>query len=452
MIESEESVSIKRSTGKYVIYGMPRLGAAIVLGIDGWALLALYTIGYGLAPLLVAFAISMGYLSVAASQFLLGWISDSKYTRWGRRKPYLILFSPLLAISFIFVLIPALVLPDLNDKNSLFIWLLVWEVIFRFSYGVTTPYQSWTAEQFDVSERPKVSQFQNIFVFIGSGIMAVVTLLVLTGVFDKVSKSPNIIPLEFLFIIVIFAIVAFALFYLIVFIMPTEPKFKIDSSIITNLKTIVKNKKFLKVTLMQGITSIALSIITRIMLYYAEVVLNLTGSDYIIISVFLLLGIFTFLYMWRKSIQKKGKKQTLLNIILFGIAFLPITLFGLLPIESNLLFGAIFIIGIAAILGGWFLFPYIMYADLAEDDEKSTGELKAGIYTGFPSIILNIFQAFGAIIIGIILTLPDITVGTLKYSIGLVIWGPICSIVLICSWLYTKKYVVLDFDWEKETE
>ena len=217
--------SPNKSTSRYLLYGMPRFGAALVLGIEGWALFALYTIGYGVAPLLVAFALAMGYLSVAASQFLLGWLSDSKYTRWGRRKPYLIIFSPLLGISFIFVLIPALVLPDLNDKNTLFIWLLVWDVLFRFSYGVTTPYQSWTAEQFNVTERPKVSQFQNIFSMVGNGVMAVVTLLVLTGVFDKVSKSPNVIPLEFIALVAIFAILFIVLFYLIVFLMPTEPNF-----------------------------------------------------------------------------------------------------------------------------------------------------------------------------------------------------------------------------------
>ena len=45
--------------------------------------------------------------------------------------------------------------------------------------------------------------------------------------------------------------------------------------------------------------------------------------------------------------------------------------------------------------------------------------------------------------------LPNITVGTATYSFGLIIWGPICSAVLLISYLYTKKYVILDFEWEK---
>lgn len=127
--------------GKRIIFGFPRLGTSLVLGIEGFALFTLYFLGYGLDSVLIGFALAMGYLSIAAGQFLLGWISDAKYTKLGRRKPYLVIFGPLLGISFIFLLLPALVLPDMTDKNILFIWLLIWDVIFRFSYAVTTPYQ-----------------------------------------------------------------------------------------------------------------------------------------------------------------------------------------------------------------------------------------------------------------------------------------------------------------------
>lgn len=118
--------------------------------------------------------------------------------------------------------------------------------------------------------------------------------------------------------------------------------------------------------------------------------------------------------------------------------------------DSYVIFGIIFVLVIAACLGGWFLFPGFMYADLAEDDEKKTGELKAGIYAGFPSIPLNLFQALGLFLMGLILELPNITVGTSTYSIGYVLWGPICSLILIVAYLYSRKFIKLDFDWEKK--
>ena len=116
--------------------------------------------------------------------------------------------------------------------------------------------------------------------------------------------------------------------------------------------------------------------------------------------------------------------------------------------DSRLPIAIIFISGAAAVLAGWFLFPYIIYADLADDDAHRTKELRAGIYQGFPSIILNLFQALGSLIIGSITSLPSITVGTLSFSLGLVLFGPLCSIILIIAYIFTKKKVTIDFNWE----
>ena len=120
---------------------------------------------------------------------------------------------------------------------------------------------------------------------------------------------------------------------------------------------------------------------------------------------------------------------------------------GLIPMDSYFGLGIIFMLGLAGCLGGWYLFPAIIYADIAEDDEKKTGELKAGIYQGFPSIVLNLFQAGGLFLLGIILDLP--VVGNLPYSIGLVLWGPICSVILIGAYFFSRKFIQLDFEWEK---
>lgn len=395
----------------------------------------------------------MGYLTIALSQFLLGWISDAKYTKWGRRKPYIIVFAPLLGISIIFLLLPGLVL-DLNDSRTLFLWMLIWEIIFRASYAVTTPYQAWMAEEFPVEERPKVSQFQNTFNYIGNGIMALFSMIILTSYIDDLDLAVNLnipIPINLSIPIFIFGILTIVLFYIIAFKMPTEPYYEIKSNLIENLKTIVKNKNFMLIVLMVGISGLGWSMVATTMLKYLQDALNMGTVDYIISAVALILAIFIFLYLWRRLIQKKGKKQTLLYVFICAVVFMPISLLGLIPMQSYLVLGIVFIMGIGAILGGWFLFPYIVYADLAEDDEKSTGELKAGIYAGFPSIVLNIFQAAGAFFIGSILSLPTISpTGTFSYSMGLILFGPIVSVILLVSYFYTKKYVTLDFEWEKK--
>ena len=453
MNEVKDFERSKSSTGKMLFYGSARLSSAMVLGIEGFALFTLYYVGFGVPAILVTSAQAIGFIVIGLGQFFLGWVSDAKYTRWGRRKPWIIIITPLLTISFIALLLPSLILPDLNDKIALFLWFLIWDIVFKIGYSMTTVYQAWMPEQFEVKSRPKVSQFQNYFNYIGNAIMILMSMLVLTSFVSDLETNINApMPSIFLILTILFGVIVMVLFYTVAFLMPTEPHLEIDTNLKETIKIIVKNKNFLKVILMIGISSLAWSQISTVMLTYTQVVLNFGTFEYLLVAVSFIIGVLIFFYIWRKLIEKRGKKPTLLIIILFGIVFLPLTLVGLLPIAVNLVFGLIFIIGIAAILGGWGLFPYIIYADLAEDDEKDTGNLKAGVYAGFPSIILNLFQAFGVFILGVaISSLPDISVGPLTYSLGLVLWGPICSIILIVAYLYTRKYIKLDFDWEKKT-
>jgi len=436
----------KSKNSKVLLFGVPKLGTSILMGFVDFALFTLYYLGYGLDSISIGFALGIGKLTIAASQFFFGWISDVKYTRWGRRKPYLVTLSLCLAICFIFLLLPSLFI-DITDVSSVFIWLLVWSILFNISYGVTTPYNSWMAEQFTIDERPKVSQFQNLFGFMGTAIMTVFAMVVLTDFNDKIQINPDVIPPEFLYSVVIFAIIPLMFFYLIAILMPKEPHFKIDSKMFDNLWTILKNKNFLLVTVMQGIASIAWIMIGSLILVYISEVLQFDSTSSLIASVVFVLGILIFLVIWRKLIEKLGRKRSLLYVFLTAIVFLPFTLFGLLPMESTFIFGIIFILGITGCMGGWFLFPSIMYADIAEDDEKSTGELKAGIYTGFPSIVLNLFQALGLFIMGMIVKLPDIVVGTGEpFSRGLLVFGPICSLILICAYFFARKFIKIDFE------
>lgn len=445
MTQEEPGQRKKSSTGKYLIFGLPRFSTSILIGFADFALFTLYNLAYLPSPFLIGIALALGKLTIASSQFLFGWLSDAKYTRLGKRKPFLIILSPILSISFLFLLVPNLII-DITNINATFVWLLLWNVLFNISYGITSPYGSWMTEQFTSNERPKASQYYNIFAFMGSALMSIFSFIILPGSINKITINPNIIPPEFLVSVIIFTILPILLFYITAFLIPTEPHFKIESNIFDNLKVLLKNKNFLLVTIMQGIASIAFIMIGQTVLQFTIIVLQFEDFDYYVVAALMMFGVFGFIILWRKIIQKLGKKKSLLYIFLTAIIFLPSTLFGAIPMDSYFVYGILFILGLAASLGGWNLLPSIIYADIAEDDQKNTGELKAGIYTGFPSIILNIFQAVGMFLTGVILDLPNLG---LNFSIGYILWGPIGSIVLICAYFYSRKFIKLDFEWEE---
>ena len=449
MSEKEIRLWSKSKTSKFLFFGMPKFGTSVLMTFADLALFTLYSLAYGLPPFITTVAMALGKLTIAASQFFFGWISDAKYTRLGRRKPYLIILSPILGVSFFFLLLPGLVL-DITDASVLFMWLLIWYQIFNLCYGVTTPYGSWMTEQFRVDDRPKSSQYQQIFGMIGTAVITIFSMVVLTACIDDIQTNPDIIPPEFLYSVLIFGIIPVVLFYLATFLMPTEPHFKIESNIFQNLKIILKNKNYILVTIMIGLASVAWIMVGSLMLQYIVVVLIFDFMTNIIASVIFIIGILSFLYIWRKIVHKLGKKRSLLYIFLVAIIILPFSLLGLIPMDSSIIFGILFILGLAGAMAGWFLLPPVFISDITEDDEKTTGELKAGIYKGFPSIVLNLFQIVGILLMGVLLELPNIDVGTATFSIGHVIWGPICSLILIVAYFYSRKFVKLDFDWEKE--
>ncbi|WP_457557459.1 MFS transporter [Candidatus Harpocratesius sp.] len=440
------------STKKMLLFAFPRIGSSLLLGLIGFALFALYTTGFGLDETKVSIRISIGYIAIAISQPFFGWISDVTYIKKiGGRKPYVFLLAPVLVISFICLLIPQLFL-DNPSEQLLLGWLFLWNTIFEISYAVTTPYQAWMAEQFNVNDRPKCSQIQNIFNITGQIIQTLFALLILTDFNDKIAEDPNNIPPTYFWGVISFGIIFLISIYFSAIFMPTEPRKVEKPNLIENFKVVLKNKRYQLVVFMQGFASIGWVMAGTVILKYLEEVLFLDTTQKIIVSGCLVLGIMFFLGYWKRSISIHGKTKSIKRVFLFGIIFMPLSLIGLIPVNNTLFLGLILVGSYAFVIGGWYLFPYIMYADLAEDDERQTKVQKAGLYVGYPSIILNLFQAFGVFLLGELYLFGNMTIGDRTFKIGNIIWGPVVSIILIGVYFYTNKYVLIDFDWEREKE
>ena len=443
-MESEE----KASSGKYLLYGMPRLSAGIVLDIVDFGILFLYIAVYGLPPILSGIALAIGKLSIAFSQFSMGWLSDKTKTKYGRRKPFMFFYAPLTAIAFVCALLPMIFLQN-PTGILLFVWILIWDAVLQWSYGgLTTPYQSWVSEQFIVHQRPKASAFQNLFGFIGAGVGIVFSLLVFPPMIESFQKTKTVDPM-FVILVFVFGSLLIILFYICALAFPVEKTEGAEMKFTEDLKKVLKDKNFMNVCWLQGIAFLAIGMITPSLIGFATIVLKIEGTEFYLTAVSLLVGIMLFLFMWKKLIDKKGKKQTFLIILLTGIIVLPLSLIGLIPGEINFIITIIWVLAISAFMGGWYLFPYIWLADLAEDAEVRSGEgRKSGLYAGFPQILLNIFQAIALFITGLILSLPNVP--GKDYSWGYVLWGVWCSGVVFVVYIIAKKLITLDFEWENK--
>jgi Na+/melibiose symporter-like transporter len=447
---AETTVLKPSSVGKMTLFAFPRIGSAILLGIVGFALLLLYSDGYGLNASYTSWVISGGYIAIALSQFFFGWLSDVTYSKkWGARKLYVLILAPIEVIAFIFLLMPSLVL-DNPSPSELLIWMAVWNTLFKIAYAVTTPYQAWMAELFSVQDRLKCSQIQNNFNFIGQVIQALFSMLVLTRFTIALKTNPNDIPPLFFWICIIFAVVFVGSFYLSTLLMPTEPRKVEKENMIENLRIILKNRRYQLMVLMAGFASIGWAMAGEVMLKYLTVVLFLGTMEYIICALTLVLVTVIFLRIWRSIIMKLGKTRSIRLVFICGSITMLLSLLGLIYTTMPIIIAVIVVFGYAVTMGGWYLFPYVMYADVAEDDERDTTKMKAGIYVGYPSIILNVCQALSLAILGLFFLLPNVNVGPHSVNLGNIVWGPFASVVLFLVYFYAKRFVNLDYKWEKK--
>jgi hypothetical protein len=79
---------------------------------------------------------------------------------------------------------------------------------------------------------------------------------------------------------------------------------------------------------------------------------------------------------------------------------------------------------------------------MAQEDEISKREARAGSYVGLVSVPLNILQALARYVSGLLADLPPAQGQT--YSMGLLLWGPVSSITLVPCLLILIKYVETD--------
>ncbi|MEY4488309.1 MAG: hypothetical protein RIQ79_817 [Verrucomicrobiota bacterium] len=122
---------------------------------------AIFTIGFSLDASLVAWAIMLPRLIDGVTDPILGHLSDNTHTRWGRRKPFLVLGSLLAAVSLV-----ALWWADREWSSfAQLAYLFVFGTLFYCAWGLYS--MSWNAIGYELTddyhERSRISAIGSLF-------------------------------------------------------------------------------------------------------------------------------------------------------------------------------------------------------------------------------------------------------------------------------------------------
>lgn len=428
------------SRGQKIYYGMARLGPSIMLDMLGLSTFLFYYSIQSLPALYTGSALALSYLSIMASELIFGNLSDRTPTkRWGRRKPYIMIGAPLMAFSFLLVFSPHLFVSQ-GNVIGLFFYATITLSLFKVFYGMTmTPFQAWMPEITEPEERPAVSSWQNIANFIGFVIGTFGTILLATLSIGWGLPTP-----------ILFMILGFIGITILGFIpslkwLNKEGHYIPQPSITRDLGEAVRDRDFVGWLVAQGLLSVGIAIIVSATFPYINDYLLFGMTELVVFGVELLSVVFVFFIIYQYTIKRKGKRFTLQISMMLTVISLPFTL-----VITNSAGGFLLLAFAGAGVAGYYLFPYIIYADFAHKNEIMTGEGRAGFYTSFPSIPLNGMQAFSAFLLGLIFELPAIVPvpGSAGFvSQGYLLWGPIAAWFIFLSVLALFKVNIdPDFD------
>ncbi len=427
-----------------IYFGMARLGPSLMLDMLDLSSTLFYFSIQSLPAFYTGISLAMSYLSIMASEVTFGNLSDRRPTKkWGRRKPFIMVGAPMMAISFLLIFNPHLFLAQ-GDVIGLFLYATITMSLFKVFYGMTmTPYQSWMAELTEPEERPAVSSWQNVANFIGFVIGTFGTSLL------AIKATEWGLPPAVLYLILGFIVIQLLGFTPSLKGLKKEGKFIPQPNFKEDLRVALKDKDFVGWLVAQGLISVGIAMIIKSTFPYINDFLSFDITEFLIFGVELLSVVFVFFLIYQYTIRKKGKRFTLQLSMMLAAITLPFTIVITTP---ALLFLVLAFAG--AGVAGYYLLPYIVYADFAQKNEIMTGEGRAGFYTSFPSIPLNGMQAFSSFLWGIIFGLPSNVIVPGKLTLisrGYLIWGPIAALFLFLS-VIVLFVVDLDPDFEKLKE
>jgi len=366
------------SLGLALVYGAPSFaGAAMTIPIA--IHMTKFYSDVVLAPLgLLGIAIAVARALDAISDPVVGFLSDRTRTRWGRRRPWLVLAAPLAGLFFWMLFTP----PADLDGRSAALWCAVTFVLYSvFHTAYAIPHYALGPElTLDYHERSRLFGIREGFSILGT-IVASVAPLMLLAVYPDERRVFSEMALGF-------GVVLVVLFTLLGVVVRERRDFyeREPSPLVPGVRRALRNRPFRILLLTYVVASIPAAIPGTLMPYFNEYVIRPENPAKwlgIFLGTYFGAG-FLCLPLWVMAARRFGKQPTWLASFAMGITG-GAAMFFTGPGDEKTVLGLIAWAG-SAFGAGLFLGPAIQ-ADVIDYDELHTGKRREAQYAAFWSIL-----------------------------------------------------------------
>ena len=377
-------------------WGLGTLGPVTVLTATNVVLLRYLTDYVGIAAGVGASLIAFSKIFDAFIDPALGALSDRTQSRWGRRRPYLIVGSALLAIAVIAIFS----VPDFAEVRLRTIYVGAILLFYAVAYSLfTIPYLSMPAEMTgSYQERSRLMSWRVYAVGV-SQIIASVLGPKLLGALGGDETSYFWMALSFVPIILGSAWIAFAATSKAPF---TERVVHVHYPFSEQVRSVLANRPFLVLILVKFLTLMSLGVQAVFAFFFAHV-LKLSNSALGTYFLFSSLSLIASQPLWLWLLRRTGdKKQVYIVALLVGIPAFISWLLAAPGDPSIYMYLRAIVIGVSG--GGAILMGQSMLPDTMEYDYRCTGLRREGIFSGIYTTVEKLAGAIGVAFVGAVLS------------------------------------------------
>jgi len=360
---SKEFAITKADVYLYGSLGFPLALLGYPLGI--WLPRA-YDTYIGIDTAMVGAVISIAAVFDAITDPVMGYASDKFRTRWGRRRVWLLIGAPFLALALYFLLNP--------EQGSTVLYLGAWFVFLRLGTTmVLVPYSAWGMElSGEYHTRTRIQSAREIFVLLGligaAAVPAVVEAMLgenATAVVVLNAYTWLAVPLLLLITVLVIARLPEP---------PASPR-EGQVSFGQSLKLMAGNKLFLRVLSIELLVGGGEAFRNALSLYFMQdyIGTRVPGTLYL---VYFSMGL-AAIPVWNKLAQKFGKHRSLSGAIVL-VSFVSVAIFSL---DYGQIWAFYVLFAIKGFCFGAFAYlPRAMLADVIDVDTLKTRDARTGGY------------------------------------------------------------------------
>jgi len=330
---------------------------------------------------------------------ILGYFSDRTHTKWGRRRPWIMISFIPLSIIMIFLFTPPFPIGITNPQFGNFAYFLIIIIIFEFFYTMySLNVTSMFPEVFlSPKERTQGNNIRAVYTIIG-----LIVAFILPGLIIPDFTDAAYFTRFQAFGVIACGVVAITVIIFLMFGPKEKKEFQKDYvkafSLFNSVKYCVKSKSFRWYIIAEICNWFVYGMLPTIVPLYAKFVLNAEGfgTSLLLGLTFISAAIFMTV-LWKPLVRKMGnKKSWILSMSIWGASLLP------LMFISDYTIGLIvfFLIGIG--LSGSLYIIDLVVADIVDEDEVATGLRREAGYYGVNAFFLRFSNVLVILAIGTI--------------------------------------------------